>query len=264
MKKYTQVLLSVLFAVIMSFALIMNSTALSTTAVNWYVKKNSDHTQPPLDPILKFTENYNCYYVDKNRCDPNSEKVIYLTFDAGYENGNVGKIIDALKKHNAHAAFFILEYLITKETDLVKRMAADGHLVCNHTQKHHDMSKYTDYETFTKELLGLEEVCRQYIGCEMAKYYRPPEGKFSEMNLKFTDDMGYKTIFWSFAYADWDNNKQMSESEAIDKILKNTHNGAIILLHPTSATNAAIMDKLLSAWESEGYRFGSLDELGKK
>lgn len=249
-----------LVAALLSYLLAGAATP-GTKPLDWYAKRTSDHTQPPLDANLRVIEKYNAYYVDKTKSASDSEKVLYLTFDAGYENGNIAKILDTLKKHNAHAAFFILEHLITKETELVRRMAEEGHIVANHTRKHRDMSQFTDFEEFSKELSGLEEVYRQYIGREMAKYYRPPEGRFSELNLKFADDLGYKTVFWSFAYADWDNSKQPDPQAAIDKILKHTHNGAIILLHPTSATNAAILDRLLTEWKAQGYRFGSLDEL---
>lgn len=192
---------------------------------------------------------------------PGDDKVIYLTFDAGYENGNVEKILDALKDHNATGAFFVLDNIIMRNPDLVKRMSDEGHLVCNHTAKHHDMTKITSKDQFAKELKTLEDAYFELTGRDMAKFYRPPEGRFSEQNLKFAKELGYKTVFWSFAYADWDNNKQPDEAKSIEKVLSHTHNGEIILLHPTSATNAAIMDRLLTEWENQGYRFGSLSEL---
>ncbi|NLK39988.1 MAG: polysaccharide deacetylase family protein [Clostridiales bacterium] len=261
MKKTSSRLLLLTMMAVLIIGNILDISALSTKPLDWYAKRTKDHTHPPIDNGLRIIEKYNAYYLDKTKSDPSSEKVIYLTFDAGYENGNIAKILDTLQKHNAHAAFFILGHLITKETELVRRMANEGHVVANHTNKHRDMSKYTDLDSFSKELSDLEKIYRQHIGGEMAKFYRPPEGRFSEMNLKFADELGYKTIFWSFAYADWDNNKQVDHKEAIDKILKHTHNGAIILLHPTSATNAAIIDELLTEWKAQGYRFGSLYEL---
>ena len=133
--------------------------------------------------------------------------------------------------------------------------------VCNHTCKHKDMTKCSSFDEFSAELTKLEDIFRENTGCELTKCYRPPEGKFSEQNLKWAQDMGYSTVFWSFAYADWDNNKQPDPDAATKKILDHTHNGMIILLHPTSATNAEILDTLLTEWENAGYRFGTMEEL---
>lgn len=254
MKKIMILALAILLAAI-------TAMPVSAAPMGWYCKKNKDHKQPPLDSDLRIIEKYNGYYLDKRQKDDATQKVIYLTFDAGYENGNVEKVLDVLKKENVPAAFFILDNLILKNTDLVKRMVAEGHTVGNHTLRHRDMTKVTTKEAFAAELKSLEDIFREKIGAEMPKYYRPPEGKFSEENLKFASELGYKTIFWSFAYADWDNHKQMSEEVALKKILDHTHNGEILLLHPTSATNAAILDDLIAALKAQGYRFGTLDEL---
>ncbi len=227
----------------------------------WYVKRNSEHRQPELDPRFSYVEEYGGYYVDRRHGDGEEEKVLYLTFDAGYENGNVEKILNTLKAEEVPAAFFILDNLILRNEDLVRRMAEEGHLVCNHTLRHKDMSRITDEMEFMKELTALSDLYRERIGREMAMYYRPPEGRFCKENLKIAQRNGYKTIFWSFAYADWDNAKQPSPEDAIRKVMANTHNGAIILLHPTSATNAAILPTLIAKWRELGYRFGTLDEL---
>ena len=232
-----------------------------TTPYNWYCKNNKTHTQPTLPPEMAFIKNYNSYYLDDTHGDDSADKVLYLTFDAGYENGNVEKILNILREENVPGAFFVLDTLITSNTDLVKRMTAEGHLVCNHTKRHKNMTRITDKAEFAGQITGLEDVYREYTGLEMAKYYRPPEGCFSEQNLKYISEMGYKTIFWSFAYADWDNDKQMSPADAKQKVLAHTHNGAVILLHPTSATNAAILGDLIREWKAQGYRFGTLDEL---
>ena len=233
----------------------------AATEVSWYFKKNSEHKQPTLDSNLEFINNYNCYYVDKNHGDTCEDKVIYLTFDAGYENGNVEKILDTLKEKNVQGAFFVLGHLIENNTDLVKRMAAEGHLVCNHTVSHKNMAKVTDSAQFKEELTKLEALYKENIGEEMPKFYRPPEGIFTEDNLKILEEMGYKTVLWSFAYADWDNNKQLSPDIAFEKLIAGTHNGEILLLHPTSKTNAEILGKLIDTWRDMGYRFGTLDEL---
>ncbi len=228
---------------------------------SWYFKKNSEHKQPLLDSGLSFIEKYPCYYVDKKHGDTSADKVIYLTFDAGYENGNIEKILDVLKEKDVRGAFFVLSHLIECNTALVQRMVEEGHMVANHTMSHKNMAKVTDRATFEKELHGLEQLFLEKTGKEMPKYYRPPEGKFSEENLKILSDLGYKTVLWSFAYADWDNEKQMSHNAAKQKILDGTHNGEILLLHPTSETNAAILGSLIDSWREMGYRFGTLEEL---
>lgn len=227
---------------------------------HWYCKRNSQHRQPSLDTDMQFIDQYGGYYIDKKHGDDCDEKVIYLTFDVGYENGNVEKILDTLKEEDAHGAFFILANVIDKNGELVKRMADEGHLVCNHTT-HHKNLVGADKDTFHSELEALENKYRELTGREMSKFFRFPEGTFDKTSIGYANDMGYKTVFWSFAYADWDNKKQMSEDAAMEKILANLHNGEIMLLHPTSATNAKIMKRLITELKREGYRFGSLEEL---
>ena len=228
---------------------------------SWYCVRNKDHLQPIADANMRFVEDHGGFYVDKNHGDDDSDKVIYLTFDAGYENGNVAKILDVLKEKKVGAAFFVLDNIIQKNSDLIFRMIDEGHLVCNHTSKHLDVTKCKTVDEFRAELEALERVYEQTTGMKMPKYFRPPEGKFSKQSMEFADSLGYKTIFWSFAYADWDNNSQPSHEAAKEKILSNHHNGEIMLLHPTSATNAAILGDVIDELRALGYRFGSLDEL---
>ena len=222
---------------------------------SWYFKHTKNGVRPPIPSEMSFIENHGGYFIGKD------EPVIYLTFDAGYENGNVEKILDTLKKENVPGAFFILDNLVLKNTELVKRMVDEGHTVCNHTAKHRDMTTVMTCEEFAEELLKMEQIYMDSIGAEISKYYRPPEGKFNESNLEWAESLGYKTIFWSFAYADWDNNNQMSQDAAIENIISETHNGEVILLHPTSQTNAEILPTIIKRWREMGYRFGTLDEL---
>ena len=189
------------------------------------------------------------------------EKVLYLTFDAGYENGYTETILDTLAAHDVKAAFFLVGDYLERNADLVRRMVAEGHIVGNHTANHPDMSKLTDPEAFAAELTQVEGQFQQITGKELPKYYRPPQGIYSEENLKMAQQLGYKTVFWSLAYADWDNNAQPSHSFALNKLLSRTHNGAVILLHSTSRTNAEVLDTLLSRWKEAGYRFDTLDQL---
>ena len=189
------------------------------------------------------------------------EKVIYLTFDAGYENGCTGKILDILKNHNATAAFFLVGNYIEKNPDLVRRMVQEGHIVGNHTMHHPDMSKISDMTSFEKELKDLEKLYYDVTGQELPKYYRPPQGIYSEENLKMAQQLGYKTVFWSLAYVDWNNDAQPTHQQAFEKLLPRVHNGAVLLLHSTSQTNAEILNELLTRYEEMGYRFASIDEL---
>ena len=252
------------FLFCISVLIFLNFLSLNSyaSALSWYCKRNDCHAQPQLGSDLKIAENYDVYWCDKNHTSMlEDDKVIYLTFDAGYENGNIEKILDALKEEKVSATFFILDNMIIKNCDIVKRMIDEGHTVANHTLRHKDMSKITNIEDFEKELSSLEELYEKTYGVKMSKYYRPPEGKFTELNLKYAQDLGYKTIMWSFAYADWDNDNQPSCEYALNKILNNVHNGEVMLLHPTSSTNAQIMPTLIKELKKQGFRFGRMDEL---
>ena len=192
--------------------------------------------------------------------DP-AEKVLYLTFDAGYENGHTAAILDVLKQHEAPAAFFVVGTYIEQNPELVRRMASEGHIVGNHTWHHWDMDKIGDRATFEKELADVAAAYQTATGKEMSKYYRPPRGVDAERNLEMAKALGYRTVFWSLAYVDWKQDEQPTREEAFDKLLTRVHNGAVVLLHSTSATNAEILDELLTKWEEMGFRFASLDEL---
>ena len=253
MKKIITALL--VLAIFACFAI--SAFAENGTSYGWYVKKNASG-EPMIPTEQSFIENYDAFY----RGDPD-EKIIYLTFDAGYENGNVERILNVLKEKNVTAAFFLLDHIILKNTDLVKRMADEGHLVCNHTKNHKDLSKLSKDEIID-DLTDLERIYQQKCDREMAKYFRFPEGKYSEAALSAVQSLGYKTVFWSFGYADWDNNAQPDAKKAIDKIIGATHCGEVILLHPTSATNCEILPTLIDKWKEMGYSFGSLDQLAAK
>lgn len=249
----------------MLFAALLGSFSLPAQAQavrhQWYCKHVKDHVQPPLDARLSFIEEHNAYYIDHRHTDAKADdKVIYLTFDAGYENGNIAKTLDILRDENVPAAFFILDTMLYKNEELVERMINEGHTVANHTARHKDMSQY-ESDAFLAELQTLEKLYRERTGQEMAKYYRPPEGVFSRENLICAAENGYKTIFWSFAYPDWDNNKQMTPEKAKAIILDNLHNGEVMLLHPTSDTNVQILADVIRKARAQGYRFGTLDEL---
>lgn len=223
---------------------------------NWGLSFQQAGQTPVGNATPDYLKQYDAYYAG----DP-SQKVIYLTFDAGYENGYTPAILDALKKHKVKATFFVVGNYIKTSPDLIKRMVKEGHTVGNHTFTHPDMSKIADEASFKQEIQSLEQLYKDTTGKEMKKYYRPPQGKYSESNLKMAQDLGYKTIFWSLAYVDWYVDQQPTAQEAYDKLIPRIHPGAVVLLHSTSKTNSEILDELLTKWEQEGYTFGTLDDL---
>ena len=223
---------------------------------NWGLGFSVEGQPPSANATADELKLFDAYYIGDTK-----EKVIYLTFDAGYENGYTPAILDALKKHKVPATFFLVGNYITTSPDLVKRMLLEGHYVANHTYSHPNMSNISSMEAFRNELEGLESVFEDITGEKMIKYYRPPQGKYSENNLCQAKELGYKTFFWSLAYVDWYNDKQPTKEQAFKKLLGRIHPGAIVLLHCTSKTNSEILDELLTKWEEMGYTFGSLDEL---
>ena len=227
--------------------------------MHWYCTRQKAHRQAIAAPELRFVEELGSYYIDHRHNEESEERVVYLTFDAGYENGNVERVLDTLKETQTPAAFFVLRHFVEKNCDLADRMNAEGHLVCNHTANHPNLAKASP-EKIETELKALEEACRT-AGIQTAPYFRPPEGSFSKEMLECVRDLGYKTVFWSFAYADWDNDHQPKQADAMRCILDNIHNGAVLLLHPTSAINAEILPEVIQTLKAEGYRFGTLDEL---
>ena len=247
----------IITAVVAALALAIGqfaSAAITTGA--WGLSFPSAGSAPNGPASREQLREYDAVYVG----DP-EEKVLYLTFDAGYENGHTAAILDTLKRHDVKAAFFLVGNYLQKNADLVRRMADEGHIVGNHTMTHPDMSAITDKAAFQAELEGLETLFKEVTGKELPKYYRPPQGIYSEENLKMAKELGYQTVFWSLAYKDWDNNKQPGAEYALGKLIPRTHNGAVILLHSTSQTNADVLDELLKQWKSLGYRFETIDKL---
>lgn len=223
---------------------------------NWGLGFKEDGKPPTGNASVADLAKHNAYYIGDT-----SKNIIYLTFDAGFENGNTEKILDSLKKHNVKATFFLVGNYIETSPELVKRMVEEGHTIGNHTYSHPDMSKISDEESFKKELQSLESLYKETTGQELLKIYRPPQGKYCVSNLEMADKLGYKTIFWSLAYVDWYENKQPTKEEAFNKLLKRIHPGAIVLLHSTSKTNGDILDELLTKWEDMGYSFGEIKDL---
>ena len=235
---------------------LLGVNAVASTTENWGLGFGESGTQPTGNATPEELRKYNTYFIGNG-----DDKVIYLTFDCGYENGNTPAILDALKKHQVKATFFVVGTYIESEPELIQRMTDEGHTVGNHTWHHPDMSKIASLDTFRKELEDVETAYKNVTGKNMTKYYRPPQGKYSEANLQMAKELGYKSFFWSLAYVDWYQDNQPDPQEAIAKLTKRIHPGAIVLLHSTSSTNAQILDELLDKWEEMGYSFHSLNEL---
>lgn len=235
---------------------VMSGSVIREEADNWGLSFQEEGKPPVANASFSELAQYNAYYAEDTQ-----SKVIYLTFDCGYENGNTPAILDALKKHHVPAAFFVVGTFVKDCPDLIKRMASEGHIVGNHTYHHPDMSRISTEEAFSKELEDVSSLYKEITGKEMIKYYRPPQGKYSTENLRMAKSMGYHTFFWSLAYVDWYQDQQPTREEAFQKLLGRIHPGAVVLLHNTSSTNGQILDELLTKWEEMGYTFKSLDQL---
>ncbi|NSK00499.1 polysaccharide deacetylase family protein [Blautia obeum] len=231
-------------------------TSSAAQSTGWGLSFQEEGKRPAGNASIDDLKQYNAYYASDT-----DQKIIYLTFDAGYENGNTPAILDALKKHQAPAVFFVVGNFIKDNPDLIRRILADDHIIGNHTMTHPDLPQISSMDAFQKELQDVEELYTSLTGEAMTKFYRPPRGIYNTENLSMAKELGYSTFFWSLAYVDWIQDQQPSREEAFQKLLTRIHPGAIVLLHNTSSTNAEILDELLTKWEEMGYEFHSLKEL---
>ena len=249
--------LMLVFVLLVQVVTIGQNVAAYTAVVNdWGLGIGARGTQPRGNISAEALSEYDAYYIGGSE-----EKVLYLTFDAGYENGYTASILDTLKKHNIPAAFFLVSHYLKNNKELVLRMHEEGHIVANHTNSHPDMSRISDINGLKAELEPVEELFYSITGTDLPKFYRPPQGKFNEKNLAAAKELGYKTVFWSLAYVDWDVNNQPDYGYAMEKLTSRIHNGAVILLHSTSETNAMILDEFIDEMLSQGYTFKSLYDL---
>ena len=232
------------------------SALLHEKSENWGLGFGTEGKPPTGNASAEELKKYNAYFIGDT-----TQNTIYLTFDCGYENGNTELILDALKKHDVKATFFVVGNFLETSPEIVKRMIAEGHTVGNHTYHHLDMSSISSMDAFKKETQDVENLFEQITGTPITKFYRPPQGKYNIENLKMAQELGYHTFFWSLAYVDWYQDKQPTKDEAFGKLLKRIHPGAIVLLHSTSSTNAQILDELLTKWEEMGYTIKPLTEL---
>lgn len=231
-----------------------NVESVSTKKIEWGIKRNDNHEQPDVG-----SENRKVLEENNGITLGNSEsKTIYLTFDEGYEAGYTSQILEILKENDVKATFFLTAHYVNTQEELVKQMIEEGHIIGNHTVNHKSMPSLTE-EEIKKEVMDLHKSVYEKFGYEM-KYIRPPKGEFSEKTLQVTNSLGYKTVMWSFAYEDWNEEKQPNEEKAKEKILHNLHNGEIMLLHGNSKTNTNILDSVIKEAKNMEYEFKSLDE----
>ena len=241
MKKIASVVLAIILLSITSFAQSQGS---------WYFSSKGKNDRPSLpDPGISSAKGIG-----------KAEKVLYLTFDAGYENSNVAKTVKILEEEQVTAAFFVLRHFVTENPELCKTIKKNGNLICNHTASHPNITRLSE-AGIQKELRLLEEAMKETLGFGPDPYFRPPEGAYSKEALEAVEKAGYKTVFWSLAWADWDNNNQKTPEYAMEKLTSRVHDGAVILLHPTSETNTKILAKFIQSMKEKGYRFGSVEEL---
>ena len=243
-------------ASILLLALIASATSgrIALPAGSWGLSFPTEGQPPVGNATQRELSRYDAAYLGTG-------KTICLTFDCGYEAGCTAQILDVLRAHDVPAAFFVVGTYIDANPELVCRMADEGHTVGNHTEHHWDMSKIADPDTFREELASVERKYKAVTGRDMPKYYRPPQGIYSEENLRMAQALGYRTVLWSLAYVDWQRDKQPTAQQAFDKLIPRIHDGAVVLLHATSTTNAAILDELLTRWEDMGYGFAPVSEL---
>ena len=226
------------------------SFSVAAAGENWYFSSKGNNDRPGLPSVPE----------ELAKGIGKDEKVLYLTFDAGYENGNVAKTVEILKENDVTGAFFILSHLIQSQPELCKTIKENGNLVCNHTSTHPEIPTLSK-EALTKELETVASLYREVTGYEMDPYFRPPKGCYSISSLEKVKEAGYRSVFWSLAWEDWDNNNQKPPEYAMKKLTSRVHNGAVILLHPTSETNTKILEDFIRQMKEAGYRFGSLEEL---
>lgn len=236
----------------------------SNSKLAWYMVRNEEHQPTGCDDTIDIYK-YGGYHIGtggiNSATEANAnEKVMYLTFDCGYENNYTSQILDVLKEQNVPACFFVTQTYIRDNVELTKRMKMEGHQVGNHTVTHPSMPTKS-YEEIIEEINGCADYMAEKTGYSMDPYLRPPMGEYSERTLKLTQDLGYKTIFWSMAYMDYDVNNQPGASYVTAHFEKYHHNGAIILMHNVSSSNAEALETVIENMRAKGYRFASLNEL---
>lgn len=222
----------------------------------WWFSRNEEHLPSRGGESFSIAP-YSAYYLNKDVTD--EDKVMYLTFDCGYENGFTPAILDTLKEKNVKAMFFVTKGFVANNPDYVKRMKEEGHLVGNHTVRHLSSPSLTPEELET-ELTEVAKAMEELTGYRMDPFFRPPMGEYSERTLKATQDLGYASVFWSIAYYDYNANDQPGKDYVVNHFATYHHNGSIVLMHNTSASNMQALGEVIDLLRQEGYRLGELTE----
>ncbi len=236
-------------------AFLFLNQSVQASGYGWGYKKNSDHQIPDIGKYHEMLKKYGAYYVDYS-----GEKVVYLTFDNGYEQGYTEGILDVLKNESVPAIFFVTGHYVKSEPSLVKRMVDEGHIVGNHSYHHPDFSIMSK-NTIREELETLEQAVAEISDQKEMKYLRPPRGIFNEQSLNWSNELGYIHVFWSLAFNDWNTDQQKGWQYAYDQMIEQIHPGAIVLLHTVSSDNAEALPHVITELKKQGYEFKSLDDL---
>lgn len=245
--------LCLLIVCMTQFMIYSDATNISNELLRWGFKRGENGNQPELDAKAKeVIESLNGIAIGNSH-----DKVLYLTFDNGYEAGYTESILDVLKSLDVKATFFITAHYLNTADDIVKRMIEDGHIVGNHTVNHKNLVELSN-EEIKKEVMDLHNAVFEKFGYEM-KYFRPPKGEFSERVISIIKELGYESVMWSSAYDDWDKDKQNRCEYGKKKILDNAHNGSIILLHATSKDNSVILNDVIIELKNRGFEFKNID-----
>lgn len=232
----------------------LNPTGLDNTLYGWGMRVMPDHKTPEItSKQMNMIKKYDAIFTGDT-----SKKIVYLTFDEGYENGYTTKILDILKANNVNAAFFVTGPYIKGQIDLVKRMVDEGHIVGNHTVNHPSLPSISD-DKIKDEIDNLNAMFKNLTGKNM-HYFRPPKGEYSERTLYITKSLGYKTVFWSLAMADWQPLPGGPE-ESYNTVIKRLHPGAVILLHAVSKDDTLALDRIIKDIKAQGYVFKTLDDI---
>lgn len=240
---------------ILFLTIITHNIQVDALGYGWGYKKNSEHQIPDIGKYSEMLKKYGAYYVDYS-----GEKVVYLTFDNGYEQGYTEGILEILKQENVPATFFVTGHYVNSEPALVTRMVDEGHIIGNHSYHHPDFSIMSK-NAIKEELETLEQAVADISEQKELKYLRPPRGTFNEQSLSWSNELGYIHIFWSLAFNDWNTNQQKGWKFAYDQIMEQIHPGAIALLHTVSSDNAEALPHVISELKKQGYEFKSLDDL---
>ncbi|WP_429699524.1 delta-lactam-biosynthetic de-N-acetylase [Alteribacter keqinensis] len=242
-------------AILLTTAIATTAHAYSTQVHHWNFKPKENNEPPSTEPHYEaLLEKYGGFYIGDT-----SKKEIYLTFDNGYENGYTKKVLDVLKEKEVPATFFVTGHYLNTERELIQRMLKEGHIVGNHSYHHPSLPEVDDARV-KRELENLKDLYTEVTGDSRMQYLRPPRGTFSERSLALSQQLGYTNVFWSFAYVDWEVNRQKGWKYAYDSIMRRIHPGAIMLLHSVSSDNAEALPKVIDDLRAQGYEFKSLDD----